>query len=130
MMLANPKVLPLLPVLLGPMVMRHSVLMVLSFLSLERRVVDPAVAWAQAYTTGGPRTGVTTCYYWDNAYQATLLSLLDPASIAAGAIRRFTVGAPNGRNGTMKLLYSPVESCNRSPPVLAISTSLTKRLAA
>ena len=43
-----------------PDVARVYYLSALSFLALERRVVDPHVAWAQAYTTGGPRTGVTT----------------------------------------------------------------------
>ena len=67
---------------------------VLSFLSLERRVVNPAVAWRQAYTTGGPRTGVTTCYYWDMAYQATLLVLLDP-DYARSFVRRALAGGLN-----------------------------------
>jgi hypothetical protein len=43
-----------------PDVARVYYLSALSFLALERRVVDPHVAWKQAYTTGGPRTGVTT----------------------------------------------------------------------
>jgi hypothetical protein len=76
-------------------------LSVLSFLSLERRVVDPAVAWSQAYTTGGPRTGVTTCYYWDNAYQATLLSLLDPAYARKYVLRALS----QGLNATYEIDY-------------------------
>jgi hypothetical protein len=50
----------------------------LSMLAVERRVVDPSVAWPQAFATGGPRTGATTCYFWDMAYQQTMLTLLEP----------------------------------------------------
>lgn len=74
---------------------------VLSFLSIERRVVDPSVAWAHAYTTGAPRTGVTSCYYWDQPYQSTLLSLLDPLYV-----RRFYRQAlANGLNGSYEISY-------------------------
>jgi hypothetical protein len=39
----------------------------LSFISMEKHVEDTHTDtdWTRAYTTGGPRTGVTADYYWD-----------------------------------------------------------------
>ena len=82
-------------------VQRVFYLSALSFLSVERRVVDPSVAWSQAYTTGGPRTGVTSCYYWDMPYQATLLTLLDPAYVRGFFLKALS----NGLNGTYEMSY-------------------------
>jgi hypothetical protein len=51
---------------------------VLSFLSVERTVADThtATAWSypRAYTTGGPRTGVTADYFWDMPSVRSLLA--------------------------------------------------------
>jgi hypothetical protein len=47
---------------------------VASFLSIQRLVEDThtETAFTRAYATGGPRTGVTTLYFWDMPYQVVV----------------------------------------------------------
>lgn len=65
-----------------------------SFLSIEKAVEDThtTTTWTRAYTTGGPRTGVTADYFWDMPYQSTLLSLLDPAYVRTFALQALQSG--------------------------------------
>ena len=59
----------------------------LSLLSMERRVQHKGVAWDQAYTTGGPRTGVTTDYCTTTAQRTRDLHAPQPCPHLAARCR-------------------------------------------